>query len=226
MLHKTLTSATDLRQFIDESCAKLLVFGCSSSTEQNIALSWLTAGVLSGISMADDPDTLFAFPRAAIALSRQLAGLNFSRRNREPIPVFELRDATAVSEVIVAANDRPMFVRIDRGTWQVFLLAGPALPDLDEPLSRDHVLQEHYDRLIPVLIFLRHCFGRVVGMAPEPTARLIIDDPLLTEQYGFWTTVFAKSMQHSNYGTSIAFIPWNFWRTSRRGTARSSQREF
>ena len=221
VLHKALTSATDLRQFIDKSCAELLVFGCSGSTEQNNALSWLTAGVVCGIGQADGPDTVFALPREAMAFSRQLAGLSFSRQNAEPIPVFELRDATPVPEVIVAANDRPMFVRIDRGPWQVFLLAGSPLPDLDEPLSRDHELQGHYDRLIPVLIFLRHCFRESCWHGPEPTAKLIIDDPLLTERYGFLDYgVLLKSMQRSNYGTSIAFIPWNYWRTSRRGAAR------
>ena len=218
-LHKALTSATDPRQFIDESCAELLVFGCSGSTEQNNALSWLTAGAVSGISQVDGPDTVFALPRHAMAFSRQLAGFSFSRQNAEPIPVFELQDA--VPEVIVAANDRPMFVRIDRGPWQVFLLAGSPLPDIDEPLSRDHELQGHYDRLIPILIFLRHCFRESCWHGPEPTARLIIDDPLLTERYGFLDYgVLLKSMQRSNYGTSIAFIPWNYWRTSRRSAAR------
>jgi hypothetical protein len=114
-----------------------------------------------------------------------------------------------------------MFVRIDRGPWQVFILAGPPLLDLDEPLSRDHELQGHYDRLIPILIFLRHCFRESCWHGPEPTARLIIDDPLLTERYGFLDYgVLLKSMQRSNYGTSIAFIPWNCWRTSRRDAER------
>ncbi len=104
---------------------------------------------------------------------------------------------------------------------QVFLLAGTTLPDLNEPLSRGHQLQEHYDRLIPVLIFLRHCFRESCWHGPEPTARLIIDDPLLTEKYGFLDYgVLLKSMQRSNYGTSIAFIPWNYWRTSKRDAAR------
>ncbi len=221
LLHKAFTSATGLRQFIDESCPELLVFGCSSSTEQNSALSWLTNGVVCGISQADGPDILFALPREALAFSRQLAGLSFSRRNREPIPVFELGDATPVPEVIVAASDRPMFVRIDQGPLQVFLLAGPALLDVDEPLRRDHELQEHYDRLVPVLIFLRHCFRESCWHGPEPTARLIIDDPLLTERYGFLDySDLLTSMQRSNYGTSVAFIPWNYWRTSRRYAAQ------
>jgi hypothetical protein len=221
LLHKTLTSATGLRQFIDESCPELLVFGCSGSTEQNSALSWLTNGVVCGISQADAPDILFALPREAIAFSGQLAGLSFSRRNREPIPVFELGDATPVLKVIVAASDRPMFVRIDRGPLQVFLLAGPALVDVDEPLRRDHDLQEHYDRLVPILIFLRHCFKESCWHGPEPTARLIIDDPLLTERYGFLNYgELLKSMQRRNFGTSIAFIPWNYWRTSRQYAAQ------
>jgi hypothetical protein len=221
LLHKGSTSATGLRQFIDESCPELLVFGCSGSTEQNSALSWLTNGVVCSTSQTNAPDALFDLPREAKAFSRQLAGLSFSRRNREPIPVFELGDATPVPKVILAANDRPMFVQIDRGPLQVFLLAGPALLDLDEPLRRDHELQEHYDWLVPVLIFLRHCFRESCWHGPEPTARLIIDDPLLTERYGFLDYGdLLTSMQRSNYGTSIAFIPWNYWRTSRWYAAR------
>ena len=163
----------------------------------------------------------FALPLAARAFSQQLAGLHFSRGHGEPIPVFELRHATHGAEVIMAADERPMFVRVDRGPCQVFLLAKRALPDLDEPLSRDRGLQEHYDGLIPVLIFLRHCFKESCWHSPESTARLIIDDPLLTERYGFLDfDALIKSMQHYNYGTSIAFIPWNHWRTSRRNISR------
>ena len=220
VLYKASTSATDLRQLIEESCAELLVFGCSGSRGESVALSWLTAGVVCGVSLANAPDILFALPREAKVFSRQLAGLSFSRQNREPIPVFEMRDETSVAEVVVTVNDCPMFVQIDRGPCQVFLLAGPSLPDLDEPLSLNRELQEYYDRLIPVLIFLRHCFKESCWHGPEPTARLIIDDPLLTERYGFLDySVLLNSMQRNNYGTSIAFIPWNYWRTSMRGAA-------
>ena len=114
-----------------------------------------------------------------------------------------------------------MFIRIDRGASRVFLLAGPPLSDLDQPLSCEDELQGQYDRLIPVLIFLRHSFRESCWRGPEPTAKFIIDDPLLTERYGFLDyDVLLKSMQRNNYGTSIAFIPWNYWRTSRRDASR------
>lgn len=210
-----------LQKLIDGPCAELLVFGCSSSAEQRTAISWLTAGGVCGISQQSNVDALFALPSGARTFTQQLAGLNFSGGHREPIPVFELRHATHAAEVIITADERPMFVRVVRGPCQVFLLAGRALPDVDEPLSRDHGIQEHYDGLIPVLIFLRYCFRESCWHGPESTARLIIDDPLLAERYGFLDyDVLIKSIQRSNYGTSIGFIPWNYWRTSRMNASR------
>jgi hypothetical protein len=218
LMNNASISGVDLQRLIDEYSAALLAFGCTSSTEQLSAISWLTSGVVSGISPLGDQAARFAFPGEAISFSRQLAGLSFSGGHGEPVSTFELRNATPAAEVIMAANERPVFVRMDRGSCQVFLLSAP-LPDLDEPLDREHELQEHYHRLVPVLIFLRHCFGESCWHGPESTARLIIDDPLLTERYGFLDhSVLVKSMERTKYGTSIAFIPWNYWRTSRRNT--------
>jgi hypothetical protein len=219
-MNKDPISAGDLQRLINEYTEALLVFGCASSTEQLSAISWLTSGAVSGISPLGDQAARFTFPREAISFSRQLAGLGFSGQHGELISTFELRNATPAAEVIMAANGRPLFVQVNRRACQVFLLAAP-LPDLDEPLSRDHGLQEHYDRLIPALIFLRHCFRATCWHGPESTARLIIDDPVLAEKYGFLDYgVLMKSMQNSKYGTSIAFIPWNYWRTSRQNASR------
>ena len=219
-MHNASISCTDLQRCMDERTAALLVFGCTSSTEQLNAISWLTSGAVSGISLLGDQTARFAFPREAMSFSRQLAGLSFPGGQKDSASTFELRNATPAAETIMAANERPVFFRMERGSCQVFLLSVP-LPDLDEPVNREHELQEHYHRLIPVLIFLRRCFGESCWHGPDSTARLIIDDPLLTERYGFLDhSVLMKSMQRSKYGTSIAFIPWNYWRSSRRNTSR------
>jgi hypothetical protein len=53
------------------------------------------------------------------------------------------------------------------------------------------------------------------------TGRLIIDDPLLTETYGCLDfSALRNSMRSAGYGTSIAFIPWNQWRTSKTRAGR------
>jgi hypothetical protein len=219
-MHNASILAAGLQELIDGHCSTFLIFGCKGSTEQSSALSWLTDGAVSGIRSLDDQTARFTLPSKAVSLSRQLAGLSFSKGHGEPTRAFELRSATSDLKVIMAVNEYPTFALMDRGSCQVFLLAVP-LPDIDELLSPDHGLEEHYDRLIPALIFFRHCFRESCWHGSESTARLIVDDPVLTERYGFLNYgVLMKSMQASKYGTSIAFIPWNYWRTSRRNVSR------
>ena len=213
-------SGADLLGLINRYSAVLLVFGCTASVQRLSAVSWLTSGAVSVTSSLGSKAVRFAFPREAVSFSRQLAGLSFSGGHGEAIPTFELRNATRSADVIMTANERPVVVRLDGEPCQVFLLTTP-LADLDEPMDSKHEFQRHYHQLIPLLIFLRYFFGDSCWHGPESTARLIIDDPLLTERYGFLDhRLLAKSMQRSRYGTSIAFIPWNYWRTSRQNTSR------
>ena len=221
ILYRGLASITDLQQLLSDFCAELLVFGCNGSQEQISALSWLTAEIVCGIDRVEGQETIFALPRQAKEFSRQLTGLSFCQQQNEPIPVFELCEAASLPNVILTANDRPIFIQQNRGQCRIFLLGGRPLLDINEPLNRDHEIQKHYDRLIPVLIFLRSCFKDGCWHGPKPTARLIIDDPLLTASYGFLNyDSLAESMRRANYGTSIAFIPWNYWRTSKQSAAR------
>jgi hypothetical protein len=217
---KASTSGPDLQTFLNECSTELLIFGCTGSSEHQRALSLLTDGAITGLRPLGDHTARFVLTPQAMSLSRQLAGLSFSGGDGDLISTFDLRNSMLVAEVIMTANERPMFIRMNRGSWHIFLLAGP-LPDLDQPLSRRHGLEEHYDSLIPPLLFLRYCFQESCWHAPESTARIIIDDPLLSETYGFLDyRVLMNSMERSHYGTSIAFIPWNSWRTSRYDAAR------
>jgi hypothetical protein len=220
VMNKASTSSADLQRFIAGYSTELLVFGCTSSTEQRSAVTRLTRGTISGIRPLGNGTAYFALTRNSIEFNRQLAGLTFPKVSEELIFTFELGNPTPDVEVIMTANERPIFVRMHHRSCQIFLLAG-LLPDIDKPLSRDHGLEDHYDSLIPALIFLRHTFREICWHAPQTTARLIIDDPLLSKRYGFLDySILLESMQRRQYGTSIAFIPWNYWRTSRQNTSR------
>lgn len=209
-----------LHRLLDGFLAGLLVFGCTSAPEHQGALLALTGGAISGIGPLEAKAEHFSLPRAAIQLSGQLAGLSFSGGYRVPAGVFELRDNAADADVILTANERPVFVRLKQDSSPVYLLAGP-LPDIDMPLSQSHGIEEHYAALVPPLIFLRNCFQQSCWHAPQSTARLIIDDPGLSKRYGFLDyDLLLQSMQRFGYGTSIAFIPWNGWRTTGKNAAR------
>jgi hypothetical protein len=209
--------AVRFQTFIEQQCEYLLIFGCDKPSEHSPAVSRLTAGAVSGVSSLAKNDGSFEFPLGGRQFSRQLAGLSFSVRHRASIQTLELASDSPSTKVIMRAHNCPVFVRTARGSCQVFVLAPPEMPDIEEQISRQHGVEERYDLIIPILITLRFCFGDACWHAPESTARLIIDDPLLNKRYGYLDyRTLLESMSDVRYGTSIAFIPWNYRRTSRR----------
>jgi hypothetical protein len=218
-ISKVSIEGADLHSVISRCSTELLVFGCDGSKEQCSALSRLTAGAVSEVRVLNQAER-FALPQNTMSLSRQLAGQSFSVHQEARISTFELKCAAPAVEIIMTANERPMYVRMKRGSCQIFLLAAE-LADVNKSLSRNHGLENYYAALVPLLIFLRHCFGVSCWHAPESTAQLIIDDPVLSDRYGFLDyRTLMQSMQRCQYGTSIAFIPWNSWRTSRQDASR------
>ena len=205
------------RSILENTRAKLLIFDWSGTSEELRILAALVEPAIIGVKQTAAEEAEISFPETGKDCSRQLAGLSYVRRGGEPMAVFELREQPAGSVPIVLANGCPVFLR----AGQIFALAGAPFVDPDEAMSREYELKEQYDRFLPALIFLRHAFGKLCWHNPTPTARLILDDPLLTPRYGYLDyTALLKSMQRKRYGTSVAFIPWNGWRTSRRDVER------
>jgi hypothetical protein len=206
-----------LQDFIDSRCPRLLVFSVGYSPDHQELLSWLTTGAVSGLA-PPTASQFFMTPDCGRRYSRAFAGHGFTQRKAVPLSSFELGNARdRNTQEILLADDRPVFLATKRGQCELFLLALAQIPDIRTRLSQDTGVEEYYDRLIPFLILLRHCFADTCWHGAERTARLIIDDPLLNQTYGFLNyAALRRSMRATGYATSIAFIPWNHWRTSRR----------
>jgi hypothetical protein len=220
-IYRALPDPEPLGSMIEEKCATLLVVGWNEASGHDSALSWLTKGQANRVSSSIEPsetDVVFHFPVAGRAWSRQFAGLNFSVSRRGPRPTFELGAEASETTAILLASDKPAFLHIGGpGCCQMFLSSGPGTLDIGQSLSRDKGIEENYDQLIPFLIFVRASFGDFSWHGVQNTSRLIIDDPLLADTYGClnYNRLF-DSMQRHKFGTTIAFIPWNYRRTSRR----------
>jgi len=69
--------------------------------------------------------------------------------------------------------------------------------------------------VIPILTFLRFAGGCHCWHRDSDFANLTIDDPWLTEPYGFLNYQgLLTQMQKARFHTTIAFIPWNYDRSS------------
>jgi hypothetical protein len=210
-----------LQDFIHNRCAKLLVFSLGGSLQHEGLLSWLTSDAVTGLT-SPEARQVFEAPESARRFSCAFAGQSFALMQAVPVSTFDLRNRDSPGvEKILLADQRPVFLRMERGSCELFLLALAQLPDINERLSQNRGVEEYYDQLIPLLIFIRHCFGEMCWHGPERTARLIIDDPLLNKTYGFLDYgALQTSMRSAGYGTSIAFIPWNYWRTTKTKAAK------
>jgi len=71
-------------------------------------------------------------------------------------------------------------------------------------------------------MFLRGALGRRLWHNDKPQACFIVDDPCLkNDRYGFLEyEKLLTSMRRLSYATCIAFIPWNYRRSSRRVAER------
>jgi len=206
-----------LSTLVTSRWARMLVFTTARDGPCADLPSWLTGGTIARLAppaAARD----FQFPTGGRALSGGFAGLGFALKNAVTVSSFRVEPGgDADTREVLLADERPVFLSLRRGSCEVFLLSLSEIPAIRAPLSKSAGIEEQYDRIIPLLIFLRHCFPGMFWQGGAPTARLIIDDPLLERSYGFLDfDALAGSMRSAKYGTTVAFIPWNHWRTSPR----------
>ena len=98
--------------------------------------------------------------------------------------------------------------------------AGPSL-DIDEPPRTTFFdIRDSFSSVVPLVAFLKHQFPTAVGAPDALGANLIVDDPSLKRRYGFldFRRVLAAMHRHG-FSTTIAFIPWNWWRTRSKTAA-------
>jgi hypothetical protein len=117
---------------------------------------------------------------------------------------------------IISAGGLPVFIRYQHGDILTFFTTSSQMVDINQPTNGSfYDVKEHFCSIVPLVMFLRFMFPDVVWRPQEHGACLIIDDPLLKPQYGFCD--FAKLgdlMRRYRFTTNIAFIPWNWRRTS------------
>ncbi len=152
------------------------------------------------------------FPKDSGALSEELASYSFAR---EPDEALSLNISSAGKvEMIMMLDQAPAFVRVSVGKANVFIWATDAVFDVLRPLAAEKEFELAADKYIPVIIFLRFAFGDQCWRNPSLGAGIVIDDPLLKNNYGFINfPKLLESARRYGYHVTLAFIPWNHWRS-------------
>jgi len=122
----------------------------------------------------------------------------------------------AMFTAIISAKDAAVFVNFQRDSASVFFCATSQVVDIDQPVGRGfYDVKDHFCSAVSLVMFIRFVFRDVAWRPQELSACLIIDDPLLKLNYGFCDFCKLRDLMKQNeFTTNIAFIPWNWRRTS------------
>ena len=151
-------------------------------------------------------------------LAGPMAGLRLSLRLRKEDAVLTGAPVGAESRfaTVISAEGAPVFLRFQQNGVPVFLCTSSQMVDIDEPVAQGfYDVKNHFCSVVPLVMFIRFMFPDVAWRPQELGACLIIDDPLLKPKYGFCNfTQLRNLMREHGFTTNIAFIPWNWRRTS------------
>src|SRR5438876_252947 len=140
-------------------------------------------------------------------------GVSASQVNGAASLVLNTKKGNAIN--IISLGHGAIFLKLEYKGVPVFLSTSRAIIDIDTELaSQNFDVREHFLSAVPLVLYIKWAFAEICWSAPETNACLVIDDPLLKATHGFVDFQELLSlMKRHKFSTNIAFIPWN-WRRS------------
>jgi hypothetical protein len=197
-----------------ENARFVLVYGITAGDEETFAVRHITNGLISSVRKFDVAEHDYQVNAATREITGEFTGLRFGPTRKEiDCALMTSRREPGFSEFVTIAG-LPFFASLKKEQSSLYLLACADVADLKAETA-SLPAREYFSRLIPVLMFLRHVFGDQTWHNTTRRANLIIDDPLLRKSYGFLNyPELLSEMDKSGFSSTIAFIPWNYRRTS------------
>ena len=159
-----------------------------------------------------------------VQVSRELAEVSGPMTGLE-VPLQLRREDTVLTGApgeesefvtVISAGGDPAFVRFQKSGIPIFFCASSHMIDIDQAVGPGfYDVKEHFCSVVPLVMFVKLIFPDIAWRPQELGACLIIDDPLLRKRYGSCDFgVLRNLMQQYGFTTNVAFIPWNWRRTS------------
>ena len=197
----------------------VLVYGITPDARETDVIRHLTDGLVSSVVYLDRPDYSYQVSATEREITHEFSGLAFGPINTGIDFGLVLNQQHTEFSNFVSINNLPIFASLKKRNTRVFLLACRDIADLDAQTEvqtdGSWSARAYFSRLVPAMMFLRHVFQDKLWHNSRRYANFIIDDPLLRESYGFLNYAqLLQEMDRCEFTTTIAFIPWNYRRTS------------
>jgi hypothetical protein len=176
-------------------------------------VSRLTSGRFHAVQQSRDAHAKFTVAPDSRDICDAFAGLSIGAANAASDRVFVGGNS---ARKLISLGDDAFFATSRLENTEIFLVGSEDVADLDSEVS-DSWLSDSFSRFLPHAMALRHIFGDLCWRPAHSHASVIVDDPLLRPNYGFLNFErLLRMMEEHNFATTIAFIPHNFRRNSKR----------
>jgi hypothetical protein len=144
------------------------------------------------------------------------AGLSLGPANAVNDYVFSMDRASEAVRGAICIGGSPFMAAVKRETAEMVFLGTADTFDIDR-VPGDLPLSDYFSRFVPQAMALRYIFREECWHPIENFASFILDDPLLQPRYGYLDfESLLNLMKEYDFATTVAFIPHNYRRSSRR----------
>ena len=202
----------DLASFLCSRFPRLLLHAPSADPFDASMIAALSGGRFGGVEGigASEPYEISADSQD---ICEAFAGISFGPANSANDRVFQPGPSSLQARTLISIGGRPLMAAVKRESSEVLFLGGADIADLDAEAADE--MTDCFSRLLPYAMALRSIFGEESWRPHQRHACVIVDDPLLRQNYGFLSfDKLLRMMQDYNFHTTIAFIPHNFRRSS------------
>lgn len=205
-----------LSRFLFKKTAFILVHSLWPSRNASLVMKYLSDNSISSLSYLDDVSYEYEVSRNHKEITRELSGVSFGPINNKIDFTLNIDASSKDILPIISINRHPFFLGIRKGACTIFLAACKGIIDIDKKLPKPHNIKPYFSEIVPSMLFLKYIFKDSCWHNEKTFANFIIDDPLLKERYGFLNyRLLLKIMDQYNFSSTIAFIPWNFKKTTK-----------
>jgi hypothetical protein len=201
--------------FLPAHSSRLLVHAAHPEPFHSGLVAALSGGCLRAVQGIPPASLSYDIPPECRDVCEGFAGLSFGPASPANDRVL-IGDHRSPARRLIAIGGNVFMAAVRMGNSEVLFVGSRDVADLDQEAG-DGWLVEHFSRFLPHAMALRHVFGERCWRPVEQHASVIVDDPLLRLNYGFLNfESLLQLMKQHNFQTTVAFIPYNFRRSSPR----------
>jgi hypothetical protein len=207
-----------LLQFLkrgNDAPAPLLILGLTSAEEPS--LNRWSGGALRGVSRLAGSNSVNYMVGRVAGITGELSGVSLPYRGRAPY-FFRLGAGVPVQQIgTIRQGDAalPTLIETKLARQSIFFAAASTFERRDDRGLPSPDILDAFTANVSAMVFVRYAAGDQGWHTPQHFANLTIDDPWLREPYGDlnYAGLLAEMKAH-NFHTTIAFIPWNYARST------------